>query len=346
MVNETMPRKVYDISSSTTPLSSGYDIPFTVQKEEELRVYTTTLNGDSIVDSSKYTLSSDTTGVVATHITFASSYTFPEGSTKLTLIREVAITQEIDLKEGEKISANILEEGLDNGVRISLMLQEQLNRGILMSRSDEGAQIIVPNATDRAGRMLAFDESGQLASVLTSDIESNMNTALAAAESALASKNSAASFALAAATSEANAETSEFNAKASETKAKTSEENAKASETKSKASETNAATSEANAKTSETNTKNSENATKSYLETCEAYVAQVKADKATVAQDKATVQGYKETSEECATAAAMSEANAEASAASAAESAAKAESISEYPLSVVSGRLCIRYQID
>lgn len=191
MVNEQMPKKVYDISSSTEPLSSGYDIPFSVGKAEELHVYISDASGDSLVDSSKYELSSDTEGEVATHIDFASDYTFPDGASKLTLIREVAIRQEIDLKEGEKISANILEEGLDNGVRIDLMQQEQINRAVLMSRSDEGKQVIIPNAEDRAGKLLAFDENGQFVSVLQSDIETNMNTATQAAASALQSATQA-----------------------------------------------------------------------------------------------------------------------------------------------------------
>ncbi len=191
MVNETMPRKVYDITGGEEPLSSGYDIPFSVGKEEELHVYTSDAYGDTLVDSSMYELSSDTEGEVATHITFASGYTFPEGATKLTLIREVAITQEIDLKEGEKISANILEEGLDNAVRICLMLQEQLKRAILMSRSDEGSQVIIPNAEDRAGMLLGFDDEGKFIPVFRDDIGIQMEIAVAAAESALASEKAA-----------------------------------------------------------------------------------------------------------------------------------------------------------
>lgn len=220
MVNEQMPRKVYDISSSTEPLSSGYDIPFSVGKEEELHVYTSDASGDSLVDSSEYELSSDTEGEVATHITFATDYTFPEEASKLTLIREVAIKQEIDLKEGEKISANIIEEGLDNAVRICLMLQEQIKRAILMSRSDEGSQVIIPNAEDRAGKLLAFDDEGQFIPVLQSDIESNMETALSASNSASQYAQNALASQTAVSEMKASVEQSVVNAKASEDEAK------------------------------------------------------------------------------------------------------------------------------
>ncbi len=279
MVTETMPKKVYDISSSTKPLAAGYDIPFSIGKKEELHVYLSSLDGDSEVDSSKYKLTSDTKGEVATNLTFIASYTFPEGSTKLTLIREVAIEQEIELKEGEKISAKIIEEGLDNAVRISLMLQERVNRALLLSHSDEGSQIIIPNATDRAGHLLAFDDDGNLAPVLTSKVAADLEAvhalvdeakasaavATASAASASSSEASAKENATNAAQSEANAKasetnasTSETNAKVSETNAQTSASNASESETNAKASEENASVSESNAKTSETNARTSE----------------------------------------------------------------------------------------
>ncbi len=228
MVNEQMPRKVYDITGGTEPLSSGYDIPFSVGKEEELHVYTSDASGDTLVDSSEYELSSDTEGEVATHITFASDYTFPENASKLTLIREVAIKQEIDLKEGEKISANILEEGLDNAVRICLMLQEQIKRAILMSRSDEGSQVIIPNAEDRAGHLLAFDENGQFIPVLQSDIKAYMETAVSSAQSAQQYASSAASSMASISEMKTSIEQSEANAKASEDAAELAADRAEA----------------------------------------------------------------------------------------------------------------------
>ncbi len=330
MVNETMPKKVYDISSSRKPLSTGYDIPFTIGKKEELHVYTSTVKGDTEVDSSKYNLSSDTKGKVATHITFIASYTFPEGSSKLTLIREVAIKQEIDLKEGEKISANIVEEGLDNAVRISLMIQEQVNRALLTSRSDEGEQIVVPNSNDRAGHILAFDEDGNLAPILTSDIETNMNKAQEAATQAEASKTAAATSALNAASSEAKAKESEENAKESEENAAGSEASVTSMKSSVEQTKTDIETEIAQAKTDIATAKtNAVNAVKAQEESSEAVVKAHEATTKSYAEQAATSATNADTSEAKAkaseTKAGASESNAKTSETNAKSSETKAK---------------------
>ena len=190
MVSEKMPKKVYDVSASTTPLSTGYALDFVVGAVEELKVYLTDSKGDTLVDSANYTVTSDTEGVVATLVTFSTTYTFPEGTKKLTLTREVAVVQEINLVEGMKISAETLEEGLDDNCRISLMLAEQLKRAPKMSISTDEEAPTFPDSTDRAGKMLAFDENGDFSPVLTSDVEQKLVEALEAEEATLSFKKS------------------------------------------------------------------------------------------------------------------------------------------------------------
>ena len=190
MVSETMPKKVYDVSASTTPLSTGYALDFVVGAVEELKVYLTDSKGDTLVDSANYTVTSDTEGVVATLVTFSTTYTFPEGTKKLTLTREVEVVQEINLVEGMKISAETLEEGLDDNCRISLMLAEQLKRAPKMSISTDEEAPTFPDSTDRAGKMLAFDENGDFSPVLTSDVEQKLAEALEAEEATLSFKKS------------------------------------------------------------------------------------------------------------------------------------------------------------
>ena len=195
-----MSKVVYDISESSTPLSTGYALTFIVGKQSELKAYITDANGDTVIDSANYTLSSDTEGVVATLLTFATAYTFPEGATRLTLTREVEITQDINLSNGERINADTLEEGLDNNCRISLMLAERLKRTVKMSISEEEEAPTFPGAKDRAGKILAFDENGNFDPVLTSDVEQKLAEALAAEEAALGYKTDAANSAATATT--------------------------------------------------------------------------------------------------------------------------------------------------
>lgn len=197
---ESMPKVVYDISESSTPLSTGYALTFIVGKQSELKAYITGANGDTVIDSANYTLSSDAEGVVATLLTFATAYTFPEGATRLTLTREVEITQDINLSNGERINADTLEEGLDNNCRISLMLAERLKRTVKMSISEEEEAPTFPGAKDRAGKILAFDENGNFDPVLTSDVEQKLAEALAAEEATLGYKTDAANSAATATT--------------------------------------------------------------------------------------------------------------------------------------------------
>ncbi len=189
---ESMSKVVYDISESSTPLSTGYALTFIVGKQSELKAYITDANGDTVIDSANYTLSSDTEGVVATLLTFAAAYTFPEGATRLTLTREVEIAQDINLSNGERINADTLEEGLDNNCRISLMLAERLKRAVKMSISEDEEAPTFPEAKDRAGKILAFNENGNFDPVLTNDVEQKLAEALAAEEATLGYKTDAA----------------------------------------------------------------------------------------------------------------------------------------------------------
>ncbi len=329
MVSETMPKKVYDVSASTTPLSTGYALDFLVAALEELKLYTTDSEGDHLVDSANYAVTSDVESVVATLVTFSTTYTFPEGTKKLTLTREVAVVQEINLVEGMKISAETLEAGLDNNCRISLMLAEQLKRAPKMSISSDEDAPVFPDSSDRAGKMLAFDEDGQLAPVLTTDIEQKLAEALAAeektiqytsyaeqysqaaisaanhaaesaftctakAESAEASATSAMEYASNAMELAQSAQLLAGQAKESATNAATSEANAKTAETAASTSATNAKASETNAKTSENNAKSSETTAKTSETKAAASATQTSSDKASVSSMKSDVSSMKD----------------------------------------------------
>ncbi len=254
---ETMLKTVYDISASTTPQSTGYALGFIIGALSEFRAYITDGNGDSLVDSANYTLSSEVQSVVATTCTFSTTYTFPEGATKLTLTREVKVEQEIDLANGEKINADTIEEGLDNNCRISLMLAEQIKRAPKMSISSEEEAPVFPDSVERAGKMLAFDENGNFAPVLTTDVEQKLAEALAAEEATLAYKQDAANSAATATTKAEEAETSRKKAQSSFLEAAICEGNAASSAEAAAASALGIAEAEGRAKTSATAAANS-----------------------------------------------------------------------------------------
>ena len=114
---------------------------------------------------------------------------------------------------------------------ISLHLQElkMLSRNTFKIPYEEWTEdedvydLIVPTKADRANRILAFDANGELAPILSTDIEQKLSEALAAEERTLVYRDEASTYALTATTKASEASTSADNAKTSEINAKASE---------------------------------------------------------------------------------------------------------------------------
>ena len=189
MLTDSTNKVVYNISTSTTPLADGYEITFTYFSPEYLKVYLQKDDGsESVIDATKYVIDEeDTTAAVI----FVEGYVFPQGSTYLTIMREVPYSQPADYRNGEDMDAEEIEMSLDLLTAQTQQLLEMIDRTIQMPVSEDGV-IRLPSKSARAGMLIGFNEDGDMVPVLTSDIEQKLQQALEAEENALGSANAAA----------------------------------------------------------------------------------------------------------------------------------------------------------
>ena len=186
MITETNTKEIYDIAG-LTPLAGGYEFTFPYTSTQDVRVYTTGNKTDTEVSTSNYTI--DKSGATP-KVVFISGYNFPAGQTKLTIIRSVSYSQELDLRNGDLIDADKLEGALDDITQQIQQVAEKIDRAILSSVSDT-APLSIPEASQRSNMLLGFDDEGKVIPVLTTDIEQKLAQALAAEESAIIAKNAA-----------------------------------------------------------------------------------------------------------------------------------------------------------
>ena len=86
------------------------------------------------------------------------AYNPPDGNYKLTIIREIPLTQLIDLVNGDSMPADVLEEGYDRAVMLIQQLSERIGRSILLpvSSSVTGLTLPVPDP----GKILKWNDGG------------------------------------------------------------------------------------------------------------------------------------------------------------------------------------------
>lgn len=223
MITETNTKEIYDITG-LTPLAGGYEFTFPYTSAQDVRVYTTGNRTDTEVSTSNYTI--DKSGATP-KVVFIAGYNFPAGQTKLTIIRSVSYSQELDLRNGDLIDADKLEGALDDITQQIQQVAEKVDRAILSSVSDT-APLSIPEASQRNNMLLGFDSEGKVIPVLTTDIEQKLAQALAAEESAIIAKNAAEnaqheaeSAQSAAETAQGKAETAQAVAESAETSSQT-----------------------------------------------------------------------------------------------------------------------------
>tara|TARA_R110002050_G_scaffold22588_4_gene61475 strand:+ start:1197 stop:2306 length:1110 start_codon:yes stop_codon:yes gene_type:complete len=79
--------------------------------------------------------------------------------------RKTVKTQPVDLVENDPFSAETVEGALDKAMSVVQELQEEIDRSIKLSRTNTiGSAEFSTDATARAGKVLAFDSSGELQS--------------------------------------------------------------------------------------------------------------------------------------------------------------------------------------
>ena len=166
-----------------------YSIPFPYWVASDIKAFITKADESvtELVQGTDFTVS--TPDAVSGTLTKVSDW---GTATKLTIYREVDLTQLIDLINGEKIDGEELEKALDLKVAALQQLQEQFTRTVKTSVDEQGSDIQIPNKATRAGMLLGFDNTGEkvaLRSLAQFDIDVAATAANAAASEA--SKNKA-----------------------------------------------------------------------------------------------------------------------------------------------------------
>ncbi|NCC90132.1 MAG: hypothetical protein EOM01_07250 [Spirochaetia bacterium] len=163
---------------STTPVVSGYSIPFKYWDVSQISVILTSSTGveTQVASASLSVTSPGDTGT----LTFAAGYTFPEGTSVLTVVRTLTIEQLSDYRNGDVMDAEQLEKSFDMTVAMLQELNEKLARTVRIPISDPASSLQMPSSLVRANMLLGFDASGNIIPILTSEIEQNLADALAA----------------------------------------------------------------------------------------------------------------------------------------------------------------------
>ena len=99
-------------------------------------------------------------------VTFVAQHT-PQTNETVVLRRVTPLTQGLDLIENDPMPAENIETAYDKLTAISQELQEQLDRSIKVSKTSTITNPeITSDATQRAGKLLGFDSSGNLDSTI------------------------------------------------------------------------------------------------------------------------------------------------------------------------------------
>ncbi len=350
-ISSTTVKNSYSGDGSTT----SFNYTFKIFADSDLQVIIRSAAGTETVKTitTHYTVSG-AGNANGGSITFTSG-NIPTSTETVVLRRAVPQTQAIDYIANDPFPAESHEEGLDRATMTTQQIQEELDRAIKLSRTNTMTSTeFTVGSTERAGKILAFDSSGEISvtqelgtyqgtdatttteayvvrDIIKSTTAAQLNNVyICVADSVvgdlltdtdhfelLVDAVSAATSATSAASSASAAATSATNAATSASAAATSASNASTSESNASTSETNAATSATNAATSATSA-----STSATSATASATTATTKASEAsTSATNAATSETNAATS---ATNASTSETNAATSATTATTKASEA----------------------
>lgn len=173
----------YNADNTTT--SFAYTFP--IHSTSELTVILRAANGTETIQTITTHYSIVDNGSAGGQVNFVSA---PATGNTVVLLRDTNLTQETDYIANDPFPAETHEAALDKITLQQQELQEELDRAIKISRSNDIASSeIAQTAATRAGKLLAFDSSGNLEVSL--DASSIATNATAAANSATAASSSA-----------------------------------------------------------------------------------------------------------------------------------------------------------
>jgi hypothetical protein len=147
-VNKVAPRLQY-IADGVQTL---FVFTFPIFDTDNLQVFV-----EEVLQVGTYTVS----GVGASHggsITFIAP---PSAGARITLRRMLPVQRTTDFQEGGDFRAATLNNELDYQTAALQQVQTDMERGLRLSPTDTDAPTTLPVSTERAGKVLAFDASGQ-----------------------------------------------------------------------------------------------------------------------------------------------------------------------------------------
>lgn len=168
-VSSTSSRVVYVGDGSTTVFPFAFKVN---QPADLVVVYTDATGTDFTLSPSQYAASGfglDAGGSV----TYPLSGSPIAAQTKLTLYRDMAVTQPTSLSNQGAMWPQVIEAALDRLTYIAQRMTDAASRSLVISPTDSNQLNVLPNATTRANSVLAFDGAGQpYAATLTSSLVS------------------------------------------------------------------------------------------------------------------------------------------------------------------------------
>ena len=140
--------------------ATQFEYQFPIHTTAELKVIERSANGTETVKSLGTHYSVVDNGSAGGQVTFG---TAPASGVSVILIRDTNLTQETDYIANDPFPAETHEAALDKLTLQIQETQEELDRSLKLSRTNTMTSTEFTNsATDRAGKILAFDTSGEL----------------------------------------------------------------------------------------------------------------------------------------------------------------------------------------
>ncbi|HLG49069.1 MAG TPA: hypothetical protein VKY24_22685 [Reyranella sp.] len=157
-VSSTSSRANYLGDGTTTSFPFAFKVN---QPADLIVVYTDAAGNDFPLSPSQYTATGfgvDAGGSV--------TYPLPGGNpiaagTKLTIYRDVAVTQPTSLSNQGAMWPQVIEAALDRLTYIAQKVADSVSRSLVISPTDSSSLGLLPNAAQRANSVLAFDGQGQ-----------------------------------------------------------------------------------------------------------------------------------------------------------------------------------------
>ncbi len=174
-VSSTTNRKSYAGDGVTTSFSTSPVVFFDTTDLTVYAVVTATGVATTLTENTHYTVTGGN-GAVGTVNTAggASPYGAPASGYTLLIVRNLPVTQEVDLQNNDSSDATVQEEAFDRGVMIDQQLDARINRSMRLADTDvSGASVTLP--TPSASKLLGWDTNGTaLANYASSSIADNI----------------------------------------------------------------------------------------------------------------------------------------------------------------------------